>query len=264
MSMISGIYKIVNKVNGKYYIGSSKNIINYRWNQHKNLLLKNKHYNDYLQFAWNKYGKDNFDFIIVEKVPKLDLLIVEQKYLDIAQNEKEKCYNLIYTAGGGKVSEYSIQKIRNKLVGKNNPGFGKHPHNFGKHLSEETKRKISLSHIGIGKNHTEEAKRKISISKKNKYKGSENANYDSTIYIFKNKFTNEIFNGTRYELIHKYNLCSTGIYNLINHKLKSSKGWILIDQDIMNSFSKKFVQPEKLSPISSNPSLENATAPALP
>ena len=61
---ISGIYKIVNKINGKYYVGSSKDVINYRWIHHKRALRSNRHKNDYLQNAWNKYGEDNFEIII--------------------------------------------------------------------------------------------------------------------------------------------------------------------------------------------------------
>jgi len=42
--MNSGIYKIANKVTGDFYIGSAVDI-NKRWNQHKFLLKKQKHYN---------------------------------------------------------------------------------------------------------------------------------------------------------------------------------------------------------------------------
>lgn len=55
MNKISGIYKILNIKNGKFYIGSSNNI-KVRWSQHKTLLKNNKHENKYLQNAWNKYG----------------------------------------------------------------------------------------------------------------------------------------------------------------------------------------------------------------
>ena len=50
-----GIYKIVNKIDGKYYVGSSKHIYK-RWRKHKSLLRHNKHLNDYLQNAFNLYG----------------------------------------------------------------------------------------------------------------------------------------------------------------------------------------------------------------
>ena len=60
----SGIYKIVNKINGKYYVGSSKNIP-VRWSDHKETLNKSSHYNVHLQRSWKKYGNHNFEFVIV-------------------------------------------------------------------------------------------------------------------------------------------------------------------------------------------------------
>ena len=37
-----GVYQIVNKLNGKIYIGSSKNMEK-RWHKHKRLLMSGKH-----------------------------------------------------------------------------------------------------------------------------------------------------------------------------------------------------------------------------
>jgi len=85
---ISGIYKIVNKVNGKYYIGSSKNIKR-RWSGHKVKLNKNEHFNSHLQNSWNKYGKENFEFLIVEKVSEEKRIETEQKYLNEIEINKK-------------------------------------------------------------------------------------------------------------------------------------------------------------------------------
>lgn len=74
----TGIYKITNKINGKYYVGSSS-YINQRWSTHRKLLNKNKHYNPHLQNAWEKYGKESFDFIVIEEIEILHLLKREQK-----------------------------------------------------------------------------------------------------------------------------------------------------------------------------------------
>lgn len=71
--MISGIYKIQNKLNNKIYIGQSKNCYN-RWSQHKN---KYKQQNSPLYSDMRKYGIENFQFSIIEKVP-LYLLNVKQ------------------------------------------------------------------------------------------------------------------------------------------------------------------------------------------
>lgn len=71
MNKIIGIYKIENKVNGKVYIGESNNIKK-RWDEHIEDLNNNKHHSYKLQIAWNKYGKDNFSFEILEEIDKLE------------------------------------------------------------------------------------------------------------------------------------------------------------------------------------------------
>lgn len=55
----SGIYKIKNQVNDKFYIGSSEKIQS-RFSSHKCNLRKNKHKNKHLQSSWNKHGGDAY------------------------------------------------------------------------------------------------------------------------------------------------------------------------------------------------------------
>lgn len=83
MKVITGIYKIENMVNHKVYIGQSKNIYT-RWNTHKYKLNKGTSPNKYLQNAYNKYGKDNFEFSIICECKEEEL------------NEKEKFYISFY------------------------------------------------------------------------------------------------------------------------------------------------------------------------
>ena len=59
--MTCGIYKITNKQNEKFYIGSSTNI-EMRWCAHKSCLRRNVHSNQHLQNAWNKYGNEEGEF----------------------------------------------------------------------------------------------------------------------------------------------------------------------------------------------------------
>jgi len=94
---ISGIYEIVNKINGKRYYGSSSNIKK-RFSAHKQLLIQNKHTNKHLQSAWNQYGKNNFEFNIIEKIDKFQLIITEQKYLDRCKENPKSFYNVSYCA----------------------------------------------------------------------------------------------------------------------------------------------------------------------
>ena len=77
----SGIYKITNLVNGKFYIGSSVKMM-IRKREHLDKLRRNIHSNKHLQRAWNKYGQDNFEFSVIELCSYDDLECREQHYLD--------------------------------------------------------------------------------------------------------------------------------------------------------------------------------------
>lgn len=190
----SGIYKIINKVNGKYYVGSSLNMnrgYKSRWNRHKKTLRNNTHINEYLQNAWNKYGESNFDFIMVEYVEpiKSKLLEVEQKYLDIAKTEQHKCYNLCFLSigGGHRLSIRKKLSERNKgqipwNKGKKNPYSTENlkirsEAAKGKFPSKETLEKLRNSHLGqtawnkglIGI-HTEENRKKMSEASKSRWR----------------------------------------------------------------------------------------------
>lgn len=116
---MQGIYKIINRVNGKYYVGSAIDF-DARWWTHRDALLKGDHSNIYLQSAWNKYGEEGFSFEISEEVngDRAQLLEVEQKYLDKGF-EAEEVYNLSpYAAGGcGQRSEKTKQKISSTMKG---------------------------------------------------------------------------------------------------------------------------------------------------
>lgn len=75
----SGIYLIQNVKNGKGYVGSSLDIAS-RWRGHKRELNKNIHHNEYLQYSYNKYGKENFIFSILELVEDTSLLTFKEHY----------------------------------------------------------------------------------------------------------------------------------------------------------------------------------------
>lgn len=94
------IYKILNKINGKFYIGSA-NDYKKRWYQHKSALKTNSHDNNYLQNAWNKYGEENFEWIILERNIDEDIKYnVEQKYLDKLNPFPPFGYNIAKIANG--------------------------------------------------------------------------------------------------------------------------------------------------------------------
>jgi group I intron endonuclease len=91
---ICGVYSITNMVNNKVYIGSSVDIYG-RWVTHELHLNKNIHHNSYLQRAWNKYGKDNFKFKVIEKCLRDKRIEVEQKWIKHYKSDDRKYgYNM--------------------------------------------------------------------------------------------------------------------------------------------------------------------------
>jgi group I intron endonuclease len=95
---ISGVYAITNKTNNKKYVGSSKNI-SYRHGVHFSKLRNNKHNNQHLQNAVNKYGIENFIFEILEIVDDGRLLFKEQQYIN--KYSWDMLYNKTKIAGSG-------------------------------------------------------------------------------------------------------------------------------------------------------------------
>lgn len=109
---VSGIYQIRNLINGNVYVGSAINLCG-RYRSHLSELKNNKHGNNHLQNAWNKYSNDNFIFEILELVPdKLKLIETEQVWIDSYPDHQK--YNITPTAGsnlGIFVSEESRAKM---------------------------------------------------------------------------------------------------------------------------------------------------------
>lgn len=143
--MKSGIYKITNSINGKFYIGSAKDI-DYRWDEHKQYLNGGYHINPKLQNAWNFYGGDKFLFEIVEETSseKTVLLEREQHYLDLFKPYmRDIGYNICPTANGGDNITHNpnreefVEKMRTLCLGENNPMYGKKHSGETKNLQKE-------------------------------------------------------------------------------------------------------------------------------
>lgn len=108
--MVSGIYKIINTIDSKCYIGSSKNIKD-RWRRHKKDLKNNCHHSIILQRSYNKYGDTNFSYEIIETC-EIDRLLEREQYYII---ELEPIYNIYKIAGsplGIKQSKETCEKKR--------------------------------------------------------------------------------------------------------------------------------------------------------
>lgn len=90
-----GIYCITCAVNGKKYIGSTKNIYR-RINLHKSNLNHNdlKHNNQYFINDWNEFGCDNFEYYVLEYTNE-NLKDKETYYIELYDTiNRDKGYNL--------------------------------------------------------------------------------------------------------------------------------------------------------------------------
>jgi group I intron endonuclease len=177
-----GIYKFVNKFNGKIYIGESldmnRRMRAYQYNY-------NKRTDQRIYRAMVKYGIENFDCFIIEAFPvgTLKKILINREKFWIAfynSTNKEIGYNLCahgldntgvkrsdeYKARMSEISklqkpfkhtEESRRKLRESHLGKKCSNETRkrmsiakknNPPNLGKPLSQETKRKISQSKMG--------------------------------------------------------------------------------------------------------------------
>jgi len=90
---INGIFALVNKIDNKVYVRSTTNIET-SYDHLVKQLNNNKCKNIRLQKAWNKYGQDNFDYIVLET--DCSDLSARKKYWiqEFKSNELEYGYNL--------------------------------------------------------------------------------------------------------------------------------------------------------------------------
>lgn len=139
-----GIYRITNIKNGMTYVGKTGMNFGDRWDCHRAQLNGGYHHNSSLQSDWNKFGADNFEFKIIETVEDTSCL-----------NDLETKYITMYREQG---LNYNVSD-------------GGDAPNLGKHLSDETKRKIGEKNRAnmTGKKASDETKKKMSRSQKARY-----------------------------------------------------------------------------------------------
>lgn len=147
-----GIYSIRNLINNKVYIGQTSQNFQRRYWHHQWKLKDNTHDNYHLQAAWNKYGEDNFVFEVIECVIQKDIDYINKLEIDYIKEYRNKnlCYNI--SDGGDGTRGVPMSEKTKKIVGEAN-----RRHNLGKKASEETKKKMSESHL---KNSKEIARRR--------------------------------------------------------------------------------------------------------
>jgi len=147
---VCGVYEIYNKESFMSYIGSGKSIYK-RISYHFSALRSNRHSNEHLQNAFNKYGEDAFEVRILETCELNKLHEREEYYISITPNKYN--FNLKPT-GPLKLPIPSAERreiVRQKLTGR-------------KRTKEQCQR-FSDSHIGYVT--PEETKKKQSVARLN-------------------------------------------------------------------------------------------------
>jgi len=137
----SGVYRWVNNLNGKTYVGSGVNLAKRLGSYYnKNVLNRNPRP---IQNALLKYGHINFTLEILEYCPKTKLLEREQFYLDLLVPD----YNILkyaYSLLGFKHSEESLEKLKGRIISPEHKEILSSIHK-GKLVSEETKKKLAAA-----------------------------------------------------------------------------------------------------------------------
>jgi group I intron endonuclease len=157
---MTGIYSIENVVNGKKYIGQSVDLVR-RKNKHFRTLKSGIHRNIHLQRAFDKYGESAFAFKILLYCEKYELTYYEQAVVNLYMPEDlyNICLECVDSHIGTKRSENTRRKMSMSHRGEKN-------YNFGEHISEEQKKKLSIANTGH--RHSKESIEKMSKSQSGK------------------------------------------------------------------------------------------------
>ena len=154
MERKSYVYKIMCKITGEFYFGSSFNAKrDWYWGGGKRIRER-----------ISQYGKDNFiKEILGEFEDRTESHRVENQYIEKFRHD-EKCLNIHLDYHFGTYGEES--RVKNSYAHR-----GEKNHNFGKHRTEEVKSKIGAANRG--KHHTEETRAKLSAA----FRGEKNPLY---------------------------------------------------------------------------------------
>jgi len=168
------IYQLKHKPTGKIYVGST---VNYKYRRVGHFSKASQC--PRLQRAVQKYGRDNFEEIILEYCEREKLIEREQYWLNKLQPFGKNGYNIakhaISPTYGKKHSLKTRKKISEALKG-NKYALGQKRSletrakisaaKKGRIVTEEHRQKLRIARVGF--KHTEETKRKMSLAHKGK------------------------------------------------------------------------------------------------
>jgi group I intron endonuclease len=206
------IYKIINTISNKIYIGQTIRSLKERIAGYKSEIKRyengDQKFGRPIIYAMNKYGLDNFQFTIIETAISQKELDEKEKYwiFNYHSNLKEIGYNLDTARGGpGRRSEESKKKTSESLRGSKN-NF------YGKQHSSKTIKQMSETHLG--KIILDETKSKISIALSGEKSGTAKLNNQQVKQLREDRKAG----ATLKELSNKYKLSISRVSDIINNK----------------------------------------------
>lgn len=110
-----GIYAIVNTVNGKHYVGQSKDLESRR-QSHRADLENGKHGNAHLLNSYRLYGATSFAFVILEYVHDLATLNERERHWIETMNTGVGVYNVVLDPD--KWQDYVSSHVRDEMIAK--------------------------------------------------------------------------------------------------------------------------------------------------
>lgn len=153
------LYKIYNKINGKFYIGKTNNTAK-RWKQHEFESRNNS--NLLIHKAIRKYGIDNFEFTILSEFDT-DKEVCEEEIIQIKSSNKNMIYNIALGGNGG--FTMSIEKINSQY------SIGLDRYDEFLLLFNENKTQLEISKImNVGKNSVIGCAKRLGLSFKERRK----------------------------------------------------------------------------------------------
>lgn len=188
------VYMHTNKINQKRYIGITCQDPKRRWSNGNGYKRQ-----PYFWRAIQKYGWDNFDHEILFENVTFDKACQLEQSLIKEYKANNSLYGYNVTDGGAGAQGYALSDEQKQLISEKAKERYKNPENHpmhGKHVSDETKEKISNALTGkytkdtnpnTGRKHTEEEKIKMSQNRKGKNCGEDN-------YLFGKHLTDETKN----------------------------------------------------------------------
>lgn len=127
------IYKAKNKMNGKIYIGQTKQTLKERNRQRK-------YSKSSFDLAFQKYGEENFEWVIIEHCKTQEEMNLKEEFWIsfFDTTNRTKGYNIKFGGNNHSHSEETKKKIGDAQKGQKNHSFGKTNHRAKKIINLET------------------------------------------------------------------------------------------------------------------------------